>query len=453
MGAEGKGNVIQPRVLKGFRDYLPPEMRARQEMIRKITAVFERFGFGPLQTPALEYSEILLGKYGKDAEKLFYRFEDHGGRDICLRYDLTVPLARFVAQHKELPKPFKRYQIAPVWRAEKPGRGRFREFMQCDADIVGSDSLMYDAECIALGYSILKELGVENFEIRVSTRKMLAALGQALGVDDEGRLNLIFRTVDKLPSQGEERVRALLDSECGCTAEQILTIMDFAMIEGDNEAKLDQAWGVLGREVAAKSGAWDLVKGVLSQASLLGVPDEAIVVDFSIARGLDYYTGTVYETFLTDLPGFGSVMSGGRYDGLITQFLGKPMPAVGISVGIDRLFAGLVELGVVEAAATGVVAGVAAASADESNVKACLELTARLREAGVPCEPLFDGGERIAMKKQLKRASQRGVPFVLILGPDEIAQDAVSLKNMQTGEQETLPVDEAIAKLAAFVRK
>ena len=448
MPDDRKDNVIQPRVLKGFRDYLPPEMRARAAMIAKITEVFERFGFGPLETPALEYSDILVGKYGEDAEKLLYRFADHGGRDVCLRYDLTVPLARLVAQHKGLPKPFKRYQIAPVWRAEKPGRGRFREFVQCDADIVGSASLLHDAECIALGHAIMTALGIERFEIRMSTRKLLTALGKAVSCEDPERLGLVFRTIDKLPSRGEEAVRRLLESEAGCTPEEVERIMAFVEVEGDNTSRLERVRsrleGTPGEEDASCATV-DLGM-ILHYSRLLGVPDATVTIDPSIARGLDYYTGTVYETFLTDLPGFGSVMSGGRYDDLITRFLGKPVPAVGISVGIDRLFSGLQELGLVETEFVGVVAGLAAL--DDICAAKCLELLARVRSSGIASELLFDDERALSVKKQLRRASQRGVPYVLILGPDEVARGAVSLKDMRTGEQETLPVEKAIEKLS-----
>lgn len=450
MSAPGDADRIRPRTLKGFRDYLPAEMRARQEMIRKMTDVFERFGFGPLGTPALEYSGLLLGKYGADAEKLLYRFRDQGDRDVCLRYDLTVPLARFVAEHKDLAKPFKRYQIAPVWRAEKPGRGRFREFMQCDADVVGSASLMYDAECIALGYSLMKELGVEKFEIRVSTRKMLVALGQALGIEDDDRQAAVFRTIDKLSSQGEEKVKGLLVSECACTPEQIDTVIRFVTMEGTTDEKLAKIEKVLGDEPAVLQAVADL-RQVLDESTLLGVPAGALVMDLSIARGLDYYTGTVYETYLTDLPGLGSVMSGGRYDGLITRFTGRPVPAVGISVGTDRLFAGLVELGLVEAAGTRVVAGVAAY--DDAAGMEGLKLVSRLRQKGIPAEPLYDSIRQIMpLKRQMKRASQRGIPYVLILGPDEVAQGAVSLKDMSAREQVTVPVEEALERLVGLAK-
>ena len=443
MSDEQSQDTIQPRILRGFRDYLPDEMRPRQSMIGTITDIFERFGFAPLQTPALEYSDILIGKYGADAEKLLYRFTDNGGRDVCLRYDLTVPLARVAAQYQGLAKPLKRYQVAPVWRAEKPGRGRYREFAQCDADVVGSSSLLYDAECIALDYAVMQALGVGHFQIMVSTRHVLSALGAALNIDGEGTLNTVFRTIDKLPSQGAETVRELLAAEAGCSTDQIELIMRFVEIDGTNEEKLAKVVEVVGP--AAESAAAELSQ-VTQQAALLGAPESHVTVDFSIARGLDYYTGTVYETFLTDLPGFGSVMSGGRYDGLITRFLGKPMPAVGISVGIDRLFAGLVELGLVKQAKSHVAAMVAAF--DEGCIPKCLETLAALREAGVASELAFDGEGKLSLKKQMKAANAKGAPFVVILGPDEIQQNVVCVRDMAGRGQETMPLASAVQKLA-----
>lgn len=437
-----KDGRVKARLLKGFRDYLPAKMQPRQRMIDTIVSVFERFGFGPLQTPAIEYSDVLLGKYGVDAEKLLFRFRDNGGRDVSLRYDLTVPLSRVAGQYGDLPRPFKRYQIAPVWRAEKPGRGRFREFYQCDADVVGSDSLIYDAECVALTYAVMKALGIDEFEIRISTRKVLAALGGALGVSDEKQLATIFRTIDKLAVQGEQRVRELLADEAGCDAEQIETVMRFVAITGDSEAILRQVGELLGP--AAEEAVGDL-KAILDYARALGVHDGCLKLDCSIARGLDYYTGTVYETYLTALEGIGSVMSGGRYDDLITRFTGQPVPAVGVSVGIDRLFAGLVELGVVEESQCIVRAAVVACDAD--CVGPCLELLAKLRAAGVSAETAFDTHQSPKLKRQLKSANKLGVPFVVIVGPDEIAAGQVTLRNMSTGSQEALSVDQAIDRL------
>ena len=438
-----KGGRIEARVLKGFRDYLPEEMQPRQRMIDTIVTVFERFGFGPLQTPAIEYSDVLLGKYGSDAEKLLYRFRDNGGRDVSLRYDLTVPLSRVAGQYGNLPKPFKRYQVAPVWRAEKPGRGRFREFHQCDADIVGSSALIYDAECIALTYATMKALGIDEFEVRISTRKVLAALGEALSMGDDAQLATIFRTIDKLASQGEQRVRELLAGDAGCDGRQIDTVMRFVAISGDSAAILRQVGELLGP--AAKEAGSDLTT-VLGYVRSLGVPEDYVKLDCSIARGLDYYTGIVYETYVTALEGLGSVMSGGRYDDLITRFTGQPVPAVGVSVGIDRLFAGLIELGVIAESQCIVRAAVVACNAE--CVSPCLELLAQLRRAGISAETAFDNDQPVTLKRQLKAANKRGVPYVAILGPDEMSAGRVTLRDMDSGEQETIDLEEAIRRLS-----
>ncbi|MBI3269352.1 MAG: histidine--tRNA ligase [Planctomycetes bacterium] len=443
-GRPSAGATIQPRLLRGFRDYLPDEMIGRQRMINRIATVFESFGFAPLQTPALEYSDILLGKYGADAEKLLYRFRDNGARDICLRYDLTVPLARLAAQYPDLPKPLKRYQIAPVWRAEKPGRGRFREFVQCDADVVGSASLLFDAECVALDNAVMRALGIVNFQIRVSTRTILSGLSRTLGLADERQTATVFRTIDKLASQGVERVRRLLADDAGLDARQTELVLAFVAIDGANEEKLRKVAELL--KEAAEQPVQEL-RQVLRYARLLGVPEESVAVDFSIARGLDYYTGTVYETFLTDLPGFGSVMSGGRYDKLITRFLGKDVPAVGISVGIDRLFAGLVELGVATKSKGLATAMVAAYSAE--CVEKCLDLVRELRAAGVSAETAFEEEKSPSLKNQLRAGSRRGVPYVLILGPSEIQEGKIAVKEMASGQQTLMPWGEAIERMRA----
>ena len=442
------GAVIEPRTLKGFRDYLPEDMLPRQAMIAAITRVFERFGFAPLQTPALEYSDILLGKLGGDAEKLLFRFRDNGGRDVCLRYDLTVPLARVAAQYADLQKPFKRYQVAPVWRAENPGRGRFREFFQCDCDIVGSPSLMYDAECIALDFAVMRELGV-NAEVRFNNRKVLSALGQKLSVSDERQMMAIFRTIDKLPSQGKQRVRELLDSDAKCNAEQIETIIRFVEIAGtfdDMVTQFSALVGAAGDEAVRELREVKQYADAMCGENLQRTGANALFLDFSIARGLDYYTGTVYETFLTDLPGFGSVMSGGRYDKLIERYSGKPTPAVGISVGIDRLFAGLAELKLVsKSAATSRVCIVAM---DADCVLPALAMLGKLRAAGVASEMLLDNEKKPKIDKQLSAASKKGIPFAAILGGNEIAKGTLMLKDLNAKTQEETTLEQAIKKLS-----
>lgn len=455
--ASGK-NTIEPRTLKGFRDYLPEDMLPRAAMIEKITRVFERFGFAPLQTPALEYSDILLGKLGGDAEKLLFRFEDNGGRDVCLRYDLTVPLARVAAQYADLPKPFKRYQVAPVWRAENTGRGRFREFFQCDCDIVGSASLLYDAECIALDLAVMKELGVRA-EVRFNNRKVLSALGRKLEVSDERQMMAIFRTIDKLPSQGKARVRELLDSDARCSAPQIETLMRFVEIAGSFDEMLAQFGALVGSMGDEAVGELRAVKtyadALVGGGAVPPLPSggegrgegaaRGIVLDFSIARGLDYYTGTVYETFLTDLPGYGSVMSGGRYDKLIERYSGKPTPAVGISVGLDRLFAGLVELKLVQK--SGATSRACVVPLEAECVIAALSVLGKLRTAGVAAEMLLDNEKKPRVDKQLPLAAKKGIPFALIIGGNEVAKGTAMLKNLETKTQEEVTIDEAIVRL------
>jgi len=434
---------IDPRILKGFRDYLPDQMIARKRIIGTIAGVFERYGFAPLETPAIEYSEILLGKYGADAERLLYRFTDHGGRDVCLRYDLTVPLARVAAQYGNLPMPFKRYQIAPVWRAEKPGRGRFREFFQCDVDIVGSSSLLADAECVAVDSDVLRALGIANFRINLNNRKILTGFMQSLGLgsgDDEAGRG-VLRTIDKLPAMGEETVRKLLASDNGLDAAAIDRVFEFVGIGGTNDERLAAAEEAIGSAEAGSQGIAEL-RTVLRRAVEMGVSADCVGVDLSIARGLDYYTGSVFETFLPDLPGFGSVMSGGRYDTLISMFLGREMPAVGISVGIDRLFSAMNELGLIESATT--PTRVLVAPMGEAALTAALTAASGLRDAGIPTEVTLDEAK---LKKQLKVADQRAVDIVVIIGDDELAAGEATIKLMSKRDQVRVPLGEIPATI------
>ena len=439
--------AIQPRLLKGFRDYLPEQMIARKRMMDAIAEVFERYGFSPIQTPALEYSEILLGKCGADAERLFYRFRDQGDRDVCLRYDLTVPLARVAAQYGNLPMPFKRYQIAPVWRAEKPGKGRYREFFQCDVDIVGSGSLLADAECVAVDNDVLSALGAANVVIKINNRKILSGVLEEMIFERYGPDigPSVLRTMDKLPAMGEETVRELLAADNQLTPDVIDRLFGFLGIQGTNEEMLAGAESLIG---SSKSGAEGLaeLREVVGYAAGLRVPPERVQVDFSIARGLDYYTGTVFETFLLDLPGFGSIMSGGRYDSLISTFLGRDVPAVGISVGVDRLFSGMTELGLVKTAKS--PTRVLVARMGEEVLPQALAATSQLRAAGLPTELYL---EEARLKKQLKYANQRNIEAVVILGPDEIAAGQAAVKLMQKGEQLQVPLSELAQRVASLL--
>lgn len=429
---------IEPRVLRGFRDYLPLEMIPRQRMIQTIVEVFESYGFVPLQTPALEYADVLLGKYGADAEKLLYRFQDNGGRDVCLRYDLTVPLARVAAQYQNLPRPIKRYQIAPVWRAEKPGRGRYREFFQCDIDIVGSASLLADAECVAVDAAVMRALGVPEARVRINNRKVLNGLAVLLDVGEEARMHHVFRTIDKLPSAGEAAVRAMLRDECALDDAAIGRVFDFLGARGSNEEVIAALRATFAGVDVALEGL-DELQAVLDAAVHMGVPCDTMEVDVAIARGLDYYTGTVFETFITDLPGFGSVMSGGRYDTLITRFLGRDMPAVGISVGVDRLFAAMGELGLVEGAHS--TAQVLVAMLDKDSVPYAMEVATALRGARLRVELFLYDGERV--KKQFQYAAQRGIPMVAVVGSSERESRTVTVKDMDSGSQWTVSLQQA----------
>lgn len=425
---------IKPRILKGFNDYLPDVMLPKQRMLDAVARTFESFGFAPLQTPALEYADVLLGKYGDEGDKLLYRFLDNGQRDVALRYDLTVPLARVVAMNRQLGAPFKRYQIAPVWRAEKPGPGRFREFLQCDVDIIGVADLMADAECLAVGAAVLGALGVEDFVLRVNNRKLLTGLMLRLGIDDGEPTLAVLRTVDKLPKIGEDGVRAALAKENGLSAAAIDGIFEFLALDPAGLATWFEE-GSPGREGAAE------LQTLLDLAAEQGLADR-VEVDLSIARGLDYYTGTIYETFVRGQESMGSVMSGGRYDTLLTMFGGPPVPAVGISLGVDRLFVVLQKQGLIEPEANPARVLVTVFSAETRG--ASYRAAAALRAAGVPTE-VYPGSPR--MKKQFKHADRQRIPFVVTVGPDEAARGEVQLKELATGEQTALSLDALVTRL------
>lgn len=432
---------IEPRVLKGFRDYLPPTMIPRQKMLETIEGTFQRFGFAPLMTPALEYLEILEGKYGEEGESLLYGFQDHGGRQIALRYDLTVPLARVVAQYGEIQQPFRRYQIAPVWRAEKPARGRFREFVQCDADIVGSGDMTADGEILQLACALLDDLHVENYRIQVNHRKLLSGLMRRVGVEEGGRERGVLRAIDKLPKIGREKTEKLLGND-GLSPEQISGVFEFLALEGPAREVLDRATGFFDEGSVGRQGVSELER-LFSIVEALGLT-ASVRLDLSIARGLNYYTGTIYETFLGDLPGFGSIMAGGRYDGLIGAFKGEDLPAVGISLGIDRLLEGLVELGLLREERS--VAKVLVPVFDEATGPQAARVAQLLRRGGIACE-LYPGPVR--MGKQFRHAERQGMRWVAVVGPDELARGKVSVKDLESGEQEEVDEERVVDYLTS----
>jgi histidyl-tRNA synthetase len=423
---------MKPQVLKGFRDYLPVDMLARQALVSRIRRVFESFGFAPIETPALEYAELLLGKYGDEGDKLLFRFLDNGERDVALRYDLTVPLARMLGANPEIIPPFKRYHVAPVWRAEKPARGRFREFMQCDVDIVGVAEMTADAEVISTGMSALEEVlkgHAPGYTLRLSNRKLLNGLCAKLGIDDKAAVH-VFRSIDKLDKQPKDTVRTLLLQVLSeAQADAVFAYLECPATPTDLSA-LERFFE--GIEVAALGIAE--VKEVVSLITAHGL-GHRLAIDLSIARGLDYYTGSIYETSLNGLDGFGSVMSGGRYDKLLDMFTGKPTPAVGISVGLDRLLAGLMELRVLTSRETPTRALVTVFS-PETRLYA-MQVAKTLRGAGL-CTEIYLPNDKLG--KQFRYADRRKIPFVLIAGPDEAQKNVVKLKTLGTGEERELPL-------------
>ena len=434
--------MVEPRILKGFRDYLPDDMLPRQRMLQALEGVFRDFGFLPLMTPALEYAEVLLGKYGDEGDNLLYRFLDNGDRDVALRYDLTVPLARVVAQYGDLPRPFRRYQMAPVWRAEKPGRGRFREFMQCDGDIIGSDDCIADAEIMQLGAAMIASLGVRNFSIRFNNRKVLTGLLARVGIA-EGEAEMgVLRTIDKLPKIGEQKTRELLRKDNGLDDSRMDPIFEFLNLEGDTRELITERLPAMFEDGSIGALGVQELRQVFDFLSAAGL-DDRVELDLSIARGLNYYTGTIYETFLTDLDGFGAVMSGGRYDGLIGVFSKKDVPGVGISLGIDRLLAGLRELDVL--GGEGVPAPVLMTIFDSDSVGTSVSVAARLRASGVGCE-LYP--QVAKLKKQLGYAERVGKRFAVIVGPDEAAKDVAQVKDLAERAQQEVSLDD----LAAVIR-
>ena len=431
---------MKPQALRGFRDYLPEEMLAKNQMLTAVRDVFESHGYPPVETPALEYSELLLGKYGEEGEMLLYRFTDNGDRDVALRYDLTVPLARLVATHGALQMPFRRYQIAPVWRAEKPAKGRFREFAQCDVDLVGVNDAGADAEMLLIGQDLMSRLGIERYRLRVNHRGVLRALTRRFGIEDGGEEGAFLRLLDKLEKIGEEKFRASLKKDFRFDDRSADDLLQLAQLSGPGMEVLEGLEAQLGDDPDGNAGIVRL-RSVLELVEA-GGNLETIQIDPSIARGLSYYTGLVYETFLDDLPEYGSVMSGGRYDQLVGMFAGRDLPAVGISLGVDRLFAALRELGKLETRST--PAQVMVIQFSESGAPDAYHLAAKLRAAGVSVVVYPTAAK---LKKQYQCANQLGIPFTAVIGESEAERGTLQLKDMNSGEQSELEVAAAVSRL------
>ena len=434
---------IKPRTLSGFMELLPKPQMQLERMLELLRRTYALYGFTPLDTPAIEAAEVLLAKGGGETEKQIYRFSK-GDADLALRFDLTVPLAKYVALHAgELSFPFRRYQIGKVYRGERAQRGRFREFYQADIDIIGDGRLdiLNEAEIPSIIYQTFRSLGLTRFQIRVNNRKILSGFYAMLGLSDQA--GDIMRAVDKLDKIGPDNVRQILTEACGLGEHQAGQVLDFMAISGSNDQVLEALTRYQGQNEVFDQGLEEL-SAVARYLGQFGVPEENFTVDLTIARGLDYYTGTVYETTLLDHPEIGSVCSGGRYDNLAGFYTDRQLPGVGISIGLTRLFFVLGEAGLLNPDLPTAPADVLVLPMTQDPGPA-IALATTFRAAGLRTQ-LY--GEQKKFKAKLSYADKLGVPFVALLGEDEIAQGKCSVKNLFTGEQETLGPEEAVRRIA-----
>ena len=431
---------MTPRTLSGFMELLPQPQQQMERMMEILRQTYSLYGFTPLDTPVIEASEVLLAKGGGETEKQIYRFQK-GDADLALRFDLTVPLAKYVALHGgELSFPFRRYQIGKVYRGERAQRGRFREFYQADIDVIGDGKLdiTNEAEIPSIIYQTFTRLGLQRFQIRVNNRKILNGFYAMLGLTEQS--GDIMRTVDKLDKIGADKVRQLLLSDCGLTDAQAEEILKFIAITGENRQVLAALGGYTGRSDLFDQGLSEL-NTVVKYLADFGVPEEYFAVDLTIARGLDYYTGTVYETTLLDHPEIGSVCSGGRYDNLAEYYTDRQLPGVGISIGLTRLFYVLGEQGMLNPDLPTAPADVLVIPMTEDLAPA-ISLSTKLRAAGIRTQ-LYT--EQKKFKAKMSYADRLGVPYVIFLGDDEIAAELVACKDMASGEQTKLSADDTLA--------
>ena len=429
---------VQPRTLPGFMELLPNEQIVFNEIKEKIKKSYERFGFLPLDTPIIEDAEVLLAKAGGETEKQIYRF-NKGENDLALRFDLTVPLAKYVAEYYgNLSFPFKRYQIGKVYRGEKAQAGRYREFYQCDVDIIGDGdlSIIYDAEIPSIIYTTFKELGFDKFTIHINNRKILNGIFDEIGSED--KTTDILRIIDKIEKIGKNEVQKEL-KEIGLNEDSINTIMNFIKTNGTNNEKIETLKGLEIKSEIFTQGLSELEE-VVKYTKVLGIPEKFIEIDLTIARGLDYYTGTVYETFLDDYKKLGSVCSGGRYENLAEYYTDKKLPGVGISIGLTRFFYQANKEGLIESENKSISKVLVIPMTE--NIEKCMEITTKLREAQINTEIFLEDKK---IKSKFKYADKLNIPFTIIIGDDEIAKNKVTLKNMQTGEQQTISLEEAIS--------
>ncbi|MBX4259891.1 histidine--tRNA ligase [Clostridium estertheticum] len=432
-----KNEIVKPSILPGFMELLPADQIEFNKLADTIRKTYESFGFMPIDTPVIEKSEILLAKGGGETEKQIYRFSK-GSNDLSLRFDLTVPLARYVAQNSNsLTFPFRRYQIGKVYRGERNQKGRFREFYQCDIDIVGSNnlSILNDAEIPSIIYSIFNNLGFEDFTIKINNRKILNGFFESLGIEDKSD---VLRIIDKIDKIGASvAVEELLTS--GLSKGVIDNILEFINASGSNEDILLFLNNLDISNSTFKDGVCEL-STVSKYVKLFGVPDNNFKIDLKISRGLDYYTGTVYETFLNEYPSIGSVCSGGRYDNLAEYYTKQKLPGVGISIGLTRLFYQLNEVGFFKNDTNSCITKVLVIPLDNNVIDYAISFAKSLRDKGIVTEIYLEDTKIV---KKLGYANKLGIPYTILIGDEEIQNKTVTVKNMVTGKQETASLDEA----------
>ena len=435
---KSKMNKVEPKILPGFMELLPQDQIKFNKMYDTIRSVYEKFGFLPLDTPVLEYSDVLLAKAGGETEKQIYRFLK-GDTDISMRFDLTVPLARYVSQrYNDLTFPFKRYQMSKVYRGERQQKGRYREFYQCDIDIIGNESLdlVYDAEIPTIIYHVFKELNIGEFVIKINNRKVLNGFFSSLDLSE--KVTDILRIIDKIDKIGKEAVKKELIN-IGVSDEKCNSILEFIEITGSNDeilSKLDS----LNIENEVFVNGFSELKQVVKNLRAFNVPEENFIINLTIARGLDYYTGTVYETNLVKYPELGSICSGGRYENLTEYYTKQKLPGIGISIGLTRLFSQLKDIGVLdEKPEEKSVTKVLVMDIGNQDFDYMLKVATAFRESGIQTDVYY--GDK-GMKAKMKYANKLYIPYVAIIGEDEVKNNTVSLKNMFTGEQKTISVDE-----------
>ena len=421
-------------------ELLPEDQLLFNDMMNTIKRNYEKFGFTPLDTPILEKSEVLLAKGGGETEKQIYRF-NKGETDISMRFDLTVPLARYVAQYSSsLNFPFRRYQIGKVYRGERNQKGRFREFYQCDIDVIGNDKLniMYDSEIPAVIYSVFKDLGFDAFKIHINNRKLLNGFFSNLNIEDSSE---VLRIIDKLDKIGSEIVSAELIN-LGLEEKIVNKILNFINIEGDNEQILSELKKLNIKNEIFEQGLKELSQ-VITHIKYFGVPSSNYIIDLKVARGLDYYTGTVYETILNDYASIGSICSGGRYDNLAGSYTNQKLPGVGISIGLSRLFYQLREAGLLKVTGKTTPSEVLIICMSE-DYNTAIDIAKQLRDAEIASEVYFEDGK---LNKKLNYANKLGIPYVVLIGSDEIESGLLTLKDMINGEQFKLTISDIVLKL------